>query len=287
MRIGLTASIVFHLIVAAWVLRGLTSAVTPAPSEMVAVDLVQVESVDKPKALSLPKPGPDSKNESKADSKTDPKVDAKSDPKTDGKTDPKAGAKTDPKTDKTDPKAGAKGDPKTDPKADPKTDPKVDPKTNASPAADKSPSGESAPLSRSLLEAAPALGAVPALSEEDIAALVGATGRIGSGGIVTSSLAGGLPREQIEALRAQVQRCWEIPGGWTNPRQASVTIRFRLKKDGTVDGQPVVTEFPASPIGKAASDTAVLAVKRCGPYQLPADSYDKWRVMELHLAAGQ
>ena len=107
-----------------------------------------------------------------------------------------------------------------------------------------------------------------------------------SGAVATSSLAAKLSRADIDAVRAQVQRCWKIPSGWTNPRQVSVAVRFRLKRDGSVDGNPLITEGPASALGKAAADNAVLAVKRCGPYPLPADSYKEWRVMELHLAPG-
>lgn len=271
MRIGLVASIILHLIVVAWVIRGLAFATRPDSGEAIPVDLVQAESTEKPKPPS--QPGPAGRQ---ATASVEPKGDTKADAKNDPKTDPKTDAQTKPKAD-------AKTDAKTDPKGDPKADPKTDAKTKATQAPDKQ-SGDSAPLPRNELEAAPALGAVPELSVDDVAALIGATRRTDSGGIATSSLAAGLPQDQVEALRAQVRRCWEIPGGWSNPRQVSVAIRFRLKKDGTVDGKPVITEFPASPMGKVAADKAVLAIERCAPYQLPADSYDKWRVMELHLA---
>jgi len=243
------------MIIVAWVIRGLTFATKPDPTEAIPVDLVRVESAEKPKAPSPPTPAGREPTASIVP-KTDPTTDAKSDAQTEPKTDPNAGAKTDPKT---------------------------DPKTKVTEAADKQ-SGDGAPSSGKELEAAPALGAVPELSVDDVAALIGATRRTDPGGVATSSLASGLPQEQVEAVRAQVRRCWEIPVGWSNPRQVSVAIRFRLKKDGTVDGKPAIIEFPASPMGKVAADKAVLAIERCGPYQLPADSYAKWRVMELHLA---
>jgi hypothetical protein len=267
MRIGLIASILVHIIIVAWVLLGLTFATQPDPSEAIPVDLVQVENTEKPKAPSPP---------TSAGRDATPSVEPKSDPKADAKTEPKTDAQTEPKT-------GPKADAKTDPKTAPNGDPKTDPKTRPAEAADKQ-GGDGSPPPPNQLEAAPALGAVPELSVNDIAALIGASGSADSGGVVASNPAAGLPQDQVEAVRAQVQRCWEIPNGWSNPRQVSVAVRFRLKKDGTVDGKPVITEFHPSPIGKAAADKAVLAIERCGPYQLPADSYDKWRLMELHLA---
>ncbi len=90
-----------------------------------------------------------------------------------------------------------------------------------------------------------------------------------------------LTRKERDALVAQAKRCWKIPPGWTTPRQASVTVRAHFNRDGTVAGIPVVVEFPASPLGKAAADNAVRALPACGPYRLPADKYDQWRDVQM------
>ena len=92
-----------------------------------------------------------------------------------------------------------------------------------------------------------------------------------------------MTKQELEALRAQVQRCWTVPPGWADPRQVSVTIDFRMNRDGTVAGDPTLIEFPASPYGKAAAQNALRAVLRCGPYHLPAGKYNEWREVQIRL----
>ena len=93
-----------------------------------------------------------------------------------------------------------------------------------------------------------------------------------------------LPKALLAALSAQVKRCWTIPGGWSDPRQVSVTLRFQLQPNGTLDGDPAIVEFPATPIGAAAAKAAMEAVKKCGPYHLPPAQYDEWKDIQLGLA---
>ena len=90
-----------------------------------------------------------------------------------------------------------------------------------------------------------------------------------------------MTQNELDALRAAVQRCWDIPQGWTDPREVSVTVRFALNRDGTVNGMPVVIEGPASQYGQVAADNAVRAILRCGPYQLPPQKYDQWSEVQL------
>jgi type IV secretory pathway VirB10-like protein len=90
-----------------------------------------------------------------------------------------------------------------------------------------------------------------------------------------------LTEEEREGLIAQVRRCWHVPAGWTDPRQVSATVRFRLNRDGTLDGKPVVVEFHASKLGKDAADDAVRALAQCGPYKMPADKYAEWSDVQM------
>jgi hypothetical protein len=90
-----------------------------------------------------------------------------------------------------------------------------------------------------------------------------------------------MTQNELDALRAAVQRCWDIPQGWTDPREVSVTIRFSLNQDGSVSGTPTVIEYPASQYGQVAADNAIRAVLRCGPYQLPPQKYDQWSEVQL------
>lgn len=93
-----------------------------------------------------------------------------------------------------------------------------------------------------------------------------------------------MSQSELDALRAQVQRCWNIPVGWTDPAQVTVTVRFKLNQDGTVNGTPSVQQFPASQYGQVAAESAVRAVLQCGPYQLPAEKYDQWSEVQMRFS---
>lgn len=92
-----------------------------------------------------------------------------------------------------------------------------------------------------------------------------------------------LPDTLLAELSGEVKRCWTVPSGWTDPRQAAVTLRFLLHRDGTLDGDPAVVEFPATPIGAAAAKAAIAAVTQCGPFHLPAEQYEQWKDIQLKL----
>jgi hypothetical protein len=106
-------------------------------------------------------------------------------------------------------------------------------------------------------------------------------------GLASSGRPTTLTREELDGLIAQARRCWSIPAAWTDPRQVSVTIRFRLNKDGTLDGKPDVVEFAASQLGKISADNAARAVAQCGPYHLPPDKYDQWSDVQLRFTPGR
>ena len=88
----------------------------------------------------------------------------------------------------------------------------------------------------------------------------------------------------LDALEAQVLACWTIPTGWTNPKEVSVTIGFHLNADGTVTGPPAIIEFPATLVGKAAADSALRAVTKCGPYHLPSGKDKGGRDVQVRLS---
>jgi colicin import membrane protein len=261
---------VVHLIVVAVVFGGVRLAAEPDLVEAVPVDLVPAETMKNVPAKSA---------EKKLEKLVLPTLSEQPDASS-SSAESEGGAK---------PAESAKKLEKPElpkPSAQPAASPPPEEK-GETPAADKPKSGGDASLTGDGTATAGRQAGDPQFSAQDIFAMMKATdGQSDSGGVAVSSLADKLPQGQIDAVRAQVQRCWKIPTGWTNPRKVSVAIRFHLKRDGTVDGTPVVTEGPASAIGKAAADNAVVAVKRCAPYQLPADSYDKWREIELHLAPG-
>lgn len=91
-------------------------------------------------------------------------------------------------------------------------------------------------------------------------------------GVTTTSDPSLLSGAVVDTLRQQVRRCWKPPEGWTNARDVTVTVQFGLGPDGRLVGEPLVVEFHASMLGKAAADGIVAALKQCGPYALPPSS---------------
>lgn len=87
------------------------------------------------------------------------------------------------------------------------------------------------------------------------------------------------------AMRRQIGYCWRTVDDLPNPERLVVTIEVKLDIDGNVQGSARVTNPPRRPIGDrymgTAMDRALLAVRKCAPYKLPADDYDKWKEIEV------
>lgn len=89
-----------------------------------------------------------------------------------------------------------------------------------------------------------------------------------------------LTLSEMDALRGQIQRCWNVPAGIEDSADLRVSVKFKLKRDGTVDGRPeIVRGGGASGPQRTAQEAAKRAVLRCGQggYQLPADKYEAWQ----------
>jgi hypothetical protein len=87
--------------------------------------------------------------------------------------------------------------------------------------------------------------------------------------------------DEIDALRSKLAQCWSPPLGWTDPAQVRVVLMLNLNQDGTVDGDPSVLEAPQGQYSTTAPESAVRAVRRCAPYDLPADKYDSWKQVKV------
>ncbi|MBA3449558.1 MAG: hypothetical protein H0T56_18505 [Pseudaminobacter sp.] len=86
-----------------------------------------------------------------------------------------------------------------------------------------------------------------------------------------------LSQSEMDALRGQVQRCWNIPAGALDGEALKVSVQFRLDPTGALDGNPeVIAGGGSSGVERAAAEAARRAVSRCAPYNLPADKYDAW-----------
>ncbi|MBU0583672.1 MAG: hypothetical protein KKB66_14245 [Alphaproteobacteria bacterium] len=86
-----------------------------------------------------------------------------------------------------------------------------------------------------------------------------------------------LSQSEMDALRGQVQRCWNIPAGAADAGNLRVSVKFKLDRNGSLDGSPeIISGGGSAGVERAAAEAARRAVARCAPYNLPADKYDAW-----------
>lgn len=88
---------------------------------------------------------------------------------------------------------------------------------------------------------------------------------------------------EIDMIRAQIYKCWNIPAGAKDARDLVVPIRVRLQPDGTVIGADIVDSlrYSTDSFYRAAADSARRAVLLCSPLKAPPSKYDSWKEMTL------
>lgn len=87
-----------------------------------------------------------------------------------------------------------------------------------------------------------------------------------------------LTQSEMDALRGQIQRCWNIPAGALDVENLKVSVQMRLDASGAVEGSPqIIAGGNGSPVERAAAESARRAVLQCAPYNLPAEKYDSWQ----------
>ncbi|MBX3579077.1 MAG: cell envelope integrity protein TolA [Rhizobiaceae bacterium] len=123
--------------------------------------------------------------------------------------------------------------------------------------------------------------------EDEVAALLNKEKASGGGARHSSEVAslGGekkttgtrLTQSEMDALRGQIQRCWNVPAGAMDVENLRISVQFKLDQSGALDGEPrVVKGGGSSGVALVATEAALRAVRRCGPYNLPADKYEAW-----------
>lgn len=91
---------------------------------------------------------------------------------------------------------------------------------------------------------------------------------------------------EITALKSAMYRCWRIPLDAKNPEELIVSVRVRLRGNGTVQSadlvDPGAIRRSPNPYMTIAAQRAVNAVSKCAPYDfLPSNKYDTWKDMVL------
>jgi outer membrane biosynthesis protein TonB len=78
-------------------------------------------------------------------------------------------------------------------------------------------------------------------------------------------------------FQRQVERCWKKPYGGIESQRPEAVFSIRLKRDGTLEGNPVPDGVPATPFLKVYQESAYRAIIECQPYNLPAAMYEEWK----------
>ncbi|TVR96708.1 MAG: hypothetical protein EA406_11565 [Rhodospirillales bacterium] len=90
---------------------------------------------------------------------------------------------------------------------------------------------------------------------------------------------------EIDEVRRQIERCWNIPAGAREARDLVVTVRVEMAPDGRPRMAQIVEDRRLSDDGfyRAAAESALRAVlnDRCHPFRLPPEKYERWRTMTL------
>lgn len=95
---------------------------------------------------------------------------------------------------------------------------------------------------------------------------------------------------QIDAIRAQIEKCWNIPAGARMAESLIVELEVKLDPSGKVMSAKALDSGKLSdPFYRAASESAQRAVlnPQCNSFKLPADKYDQWKEMVLRFDPSQ
>ena len=94
--------------------------------------------------------------------------------------------------------------------------------------------------------------------------------REGTDATLSASKAGWL----ASLLSRAVAQCWNVPAGIAGLENVVVRLEVRLNRDGTLVGNPKVTNSENFPAFGLVADSAVRAMIACAPYSLPPDMYE-------------
>jgi len=94
-----------------------------------------------------------------------------------------------------------------------------------------------------------------------------------------------LSAREVDLLKSMLDRalepCAKMPGGGGGADTPIVRVAFKLRRDGSLDGEPVVLNPQSTPLFGIAAEASIRAVKNCAPYKLPPDLYETgWRSVD-------
>lgn len=106
---------------------------------------------------------------------------------------------------------------------------------------------------------------------------------------VTSSLDSKMTISEIDAVKRQIERCWNVPAGAKDAKNLVVDIHVLLNPDGSVREARIVDQarMQSDSFFQAAADSARRAIYLCQPLRLPPEKYSLWQEMTLSFNPSQ
>jgi outer membrane biosynthesis protein TonB len=90
-----------------------------------------------------------------------------------------------------------------------------------------------------------------------------------------------LTMSEEDALRRQLESCWNVPVGAKDAENLSVDIFMVINPDRTLRSARIVdtSRYNSDTFYRAAADSALRAVMnpKCSPFEVPPDKYDTWK----------
>ncbi|MCF3933496.1 cell envelope biogenesis protein TolA [Acuticoccus sp. M5D2P5] len=90
-----------------------------------------------------------------------------------------------------------------------------------------------------------------------------------------------LTLSEKDALRAQMQRCWNPPIGLAGGQDIIIQVQIGLMPDGSVESIDQIGAQGVGSLYDVAADAARRAVLQCQPYRLPPEKYEVWKDVQV------
>ena len=91
---------------------------------------------------------------------------------------------------------------------------------------------------------------------------------------------------EIDLVRQQIHRCWNLPAGAKDAHTMLISIRISMNPDGTVRTARILDQsrMSSNPFYRAMAESALRAVSNpiCQPFKLPPEKFDRWKNMKLN-----
>jgi TolA protein len=104
----------------------------------------------------------------------------------------------------------------------------------------------------------------------------------------TAPLTKGEQNQLVALMRDQLARCWNINSGHPDAARMQPVFDFELNRDGSLRGEPVLTNPDQSPAFQDAANAARRALRCASPFKgLPPEKYEHWEYASFRFDPSQ